>query len=600
MADFNYDEDPIFGASGMNSGNGTADSNMSMEDIDKLFDDDELNKLLHGQNDSMDDYMNSAEIQNILNADNIDDIIGAYQDTAPSQTQDMSFQAPSYTAAPDPYTQPDSLPQDGGFGVSSYSPTDQMQELNPSFGQGMSFGQPVQEPNGYDASFQQERPMYQSDSYQEPMAPQAPAYEAPSYETPFQPQQGMPYQEPAAPENTSGWFQPDAVSQTSEMGPQNTADMGMNMPFQPSPDLDEPAGPEEPGMKFTPSGSLMEEPLPQDNFYEPVHDTEMFGGDEDITIAEKPHSKLEPPTKELSSLESAPLAIEQMENIPGTQQATTVRGGRADSIAEEQPKKKKSHVGLGVFVTLLAVFGVVALVVFGSGMVKKMLNKTDEKKEWASLVYPMVVIDIPEFTDVSRLDSKQVVFAAVWELYRNETDKDKYQVDDYGYMTVPQSEIESYVRKIFGTKAKVKHQTINDLQFDIQYDSESKTYLVPSNLTAPYVPRVKDIKHKGDVYTITVEYIEAKGNIYEEEALEKADVTKTMIFTYTKDKDKYTVQKLQKDKNAPNKEKDTSSKPSEDTSSEEIINEPEVEPPTPEGEGEGGEAVPEATEPPAA
>ena len=79
---------------------------------------------------------------------------------------------------------------------------------------------------------------------------------------------------------------------------------------------------------------------------------------------------------------------------------------------------------------------------------------------------------------------------------------DTYIKDDVGGITVPDADVEYYVRELYGSDVPIIHQTIPDASVEMSYSADSKSYLIESTpVLLPYTPRVDEVQKNGDIYT---------------------------------------------------------------------------------------------------
>lgn len=178
-------------------------------------------------------------------------------------------------------------------------------------------------------------------------------------------------------------------------------------------------------------------------------------------------------------------------------------------IKDKPSKKQRQTVVFGVIISILVTIGFITTVSTITNITKNFINATALKSELIDVVFPMVIIDIPEFETSTNLDSSVIISTAIWSFITDtEKDMNKYQQDDLGSIYVPDVDIEIYVRKLYGSVVEIKHQTINDTNIQMVYNEQEKMYIIESNPSyLPYSPRIDDIKRTGSIYTLTVSYI---------------------------------------------------------------------------------------------
>lgn len=178
-------------------------------------------------------------------------------------------------------------------------------------------------------------------------------------------------------------------------------------------------------------------------------------------------------------------------------------------IKDKPSKKQRQTVIFGVIISVLVCIGLYTTISTINKSAQNFINATSLKTEMIDVVFPLVIIDIPEFETPTNLDSSVIISTAIWS-FITDTNKDmnKYQQDDLGSIYVPDVDIEFYVRKLYGSGIEIKHQTINDSNIQIVYNELEKMYIIESNPSyLPYSPRIEDVKRTGSIYTLTVSYI---------------------------------------------------------------------------------------------
>ena len=155
--------------------------------------------------------------------------------------------------------------------------------------------------------------------------------------------------------------------------------------------------------------------------------------------------------------------------------------------------KRRIYFFLGVFVSIMSIIGIVFSVDFCITTIKKIADNTSQKNQFAQIIFPAVVVDPPTFAEGEKLPSDIMLTAAIWNIIINE-DKTVYN-SEYGYMTVPASDVEVVATKLFGSDITFAHQTLGDPDLYFEYNESIKSYIVPiSPNYLPYTPVVEEIK----------------------------------------------------------------------------------------------------------
>ncbi|MDF2566771.1 MAG: hypothetical protein K0R90_227 [Oscillospiraceae bacterium] len=176
-------------------------------------------------------------------------------------------------------------------------------------------------------------------------------------------------------------------------------------------------------------------------------------------------------------------------------------------VSTKKAKRFNKTVLLGSIVLAFAVIGIIFSVVFVSRFTYDIIDNKSAKAEFEHFIYPLVMLDPPPFERVDKLDQTIILTAACWNLIQTE-DTSKYEKDEFGFITVPKSDIEAHATKLFGTGLKFKHQSIGDAEIAFEYNEDTGEYVIPStSIFPPYTPKVEKIEKKDDTYKLQVGYI---------------------------------------------------------------------------------------------
>lgn len=199
--------------------------------------------------------------------------------------------------------------------------------------------------------------------------------------------------------------------------------------------------------------------------------------------------------------------------------------------------KRNSYLAIGVVVSVLALIGFVSSVLFVKGIAEGIANNTKQKEEFKSIVYPLVIIDSPEFDDVTQLSPDSVINAAIWDILLH-GDISKYE-ESYENITIPQADVELHATKLFGKNLTFKHRDVGDISLTFYYNSETKSYTVPVTPEFfSYSPVIRNVSKSGDTYDVAVGYLAPAPSWVEERDKELATLP-----------EKYVIVKLKKEDN---------------------------------------------------
>ena len=169
-----------------------------------------------------------------------------------------------------------------------------------------------------------------------------------------------------------------------------------------------------------------------------------------------------------------------------------------------KPINKKMIFG-GV-VLIFAVIGLIASIIFAANFIGNIASGSKEKEEMAWFISPVVMQDPPPFESPDKATNTTIITAGVWRFIMTQ-DTSKYPIDEFNFITVPQSDIEVQIKQLFGD-VQYTHETVGDTELMITYNSEAKSYIFPATPhVLPYTPKVEEVKKVENSYVLTVGYI---------------------------------------------------------------------------------------------
>lgn len=167
---------------------------------------------------------------------------------------------------------------------------------------------------------------------------------------------------------------------------------------------------------------------------------------------------------------------------------------------------------IGVIASILALVGLITVISFGINTVKNISDKTAEKKEYETILAPVVMFDPDPFDDLTQADVSQLLNCAVWSLLMSPEGTDKYSYsegENFG-LEVPQKDIETHFINLFGTEIDIASMfsSIDMSEYDILYDAALQSYILPiTGVESAYTPKVYSIEKQGNSDILTVGYI---------------------------------------------------------------------------------------------
>ncbi len=165
----------------------------------------------------------------------------------------------------------------------------------------------------------------------------------------------------------------------------------------------------------------------------------------------------------------------------------------ADNYTGSKTKMRRNFYStLAVFFSIMAIIGVISTVNFAVSSISRLLDNTDFKNELAQFLYPVVIVDCPPFAEGEQLPNEVMLITAAWDVIIN-GNKTSYN-NNFGYMTVPASDLEKHATSIFGTGLEFEHQTLGDINLYFDYIEDTNSYIIPQSPNfLPYSPIVEEI-----------------------------------------------------------------------------------------------------------
>ncbi len=170
-------------------------------------------------------------------------------------------------------------------------------------------------------------------------------------------------------------------------------------------------------------------------------------------------------------------------------------------------KRRRLPLFAGI-VSLLAVVGIVAIVIWGVKLGVRLSDKSEKYEKMANKIYPVVMFDPIAFENPAQLDNSVLLQMSMWSALLGEN-RDKYAYDDDLNLVIPASDLDVEAKKLFGDAVELIHQSFGDYEYNYRYVEKSRTYSVPVGGQAlQYAPRVEDItKGENGELLLKVAYI---------------------------------------------------------------------------------------------
>jgi len=205
-------------------------------------------------------------------------------------------------------------------------------------------------------------------------------------------------------------------------------------------------------------------------------------------------------------------------------------------------RRRKAALPLAVVALLLMLIGLVAVVLWASGLVRGFVENSTEREEYEDFIRPVVMMDPIPFDDIAKADGAFVREAALWSAL-SDPKRDTYSYDDLGLLLLPATDVNVAATRLFGPEAAVEHVSFEDIDGTYLYDPEIAAYRIPAISKNAYSPSVTEIRREGDTILLTVGYV-APGNLWSTHTRNRSgepDPEKYMLYRLTKTKSGYYI-----------------------------------------------------------
>ena len=184
-----------------------------------------------------------------------------------------------------------------------------------------------------------------------------------------------------------------------------------------------------------------------------------------------------------------------------------IEGQKKESAKKGTHARNRLTALIGALILIFSAIGFVTTIVLASNWIISIVENQPEKDKFANFIYPLVIPDPPAFDDISKLKPSTILAAAGWDLIIN-GDTSKYEKDEFGFMTVPQTDLEVHATKLFGEGLTFDHQSVGDAEFSFTYNEEAQTYNLPDSLVYfSNIPRVTEIQRQDNQIHLRVDYL---------------------------------------------------------------------------------------------
>ena len=179
------------------------------------------------------------------------------------------------------------------------------------------------------------------------------------------------------------------------------------------------------------------------------------------------------------------------------------------SEIREENKKRKRTKGfiIGIIINILALIGVIAIILSSIYAINNMFTQDREKEKWADFVFPVVMVNPPDFESIDDAPFDDIRLIAVWSALIH-TDIDSLERDaQTNYLMIPESEVAKQAAILFGNDYPFVHTSVNAPDISYSYDSEEKAYLIRDYDVIVNTPYILEIEKTEEGLQLAVGYL---------------------------------------------------------------------------------------------
>ncbi len=206
--------------------------------------------------------------------------------------------------------------------------------------------------------------------------------------------------------------------------------------------------------------------------------------------------------------------------------------------------RRSTYFTVGILCSLFALIGIAACIVYGVGMVRNFTNSTSLKHKLEDVLFPVAVVDLPDFETPTETASGQLMAAAMLDLLMYE-DLSHYP-KSFDMISIPAEDVRRKADEMFGTQLAAEYETLYAAGETFYFDAASGCYNVPSApVIFSYAPEIIEIRRsEEDLYVVTVEYHNDTAQWQERSENFVPQSKKTMKITLQKNGNDYMIVRI--------------------------------------------------------
>ncbi len=178
----------------------------------------------------------------------------------------------------------------------------------------------------------------------------------------------------------------------------------------------------------------------------------------------------------------------------------------AKSEKMRREARRTRRILLGSVVLLFVLLGMASIVITATGVVRNLMDDTDERIYYAEFVTPLVLLDTLTFESLETAPQNTLRQAAIW-LALSKEDHTSFERDEYGALYLPTAVVDNWALTLYGPNYQLVHESFVDSGLEFRLDEQRQSYVIP--ITAQpinYIPEVVNIENIDDTKRLTVGY----------------------------------------------------------------------------------------------
>ncbi len=177
---------------------------------------------------------------------------------------------------------------------------------------------------------------------------------------------------------------------------------------------------------------------------------------------------------------------------------------KSEKLKREARRTRRTLIGAAVL--LFMAIGVFSIIGSATGIVRNLLDDTEEREYYADFITPLVLLDPLPFDSLASAPQNTLRQAAIW-LAISKEDTTTFERDEFGSLYLPSAVVDNWALTLFGPEYSLTHETFVDSGLQFRYDELKQSYVIPiTSQPINFIPEVLSMENDGDLKYLTVGY----------------------------------------------------------------------------------------------